>query len=436
MRTQGGLTLLLAILACSAMWLPVFKASAQEIRPYLSFLALYPSEVAQGGEVILEYNLTKKILVGGKILTSPNTLKSVEASLVIPLQFPYNITRVVALDPDFNEIRNVTIEGSSVRVTAEAIAVLSIRAKIVVPLRTLQGDYQIAMRATGIEELPNGTLREFDHSRTATLSVRPWTPEVQLETYPKEFEPPASLSLKITILNVEDAWVIDEQTRELVKRGVRISDANLTIMSTLMSSPLSERIGSIEPGEIKLVSKSLPINPDVHAGRHTLMVLISYSYRGSSATVAITESIRVLKNAYLNLSVEGVPGEIQAGRRFNVTIHVRNDSPWQVSSATLLVSVNGFNQTVHLGSLEPYDRRVVTVRLTAPSPGTYDAVFVLEWMNPYPAEERNASEVVTLEVIPPPQLPLWQLVGVALAAGLVAAVINLVHRRRKGSDKH
>ncbi len=430
------MTLLLVILAGYSMWLPASCVSAQEIGPYLAFLTLYPEEVAQGGEVILEYNLTKKILVGGRILTSPNTLKSVEASLLVPLHFPYNITRVVALDPDFNEIENVTIEGSSVRVAAEAIAVLSIRARLVIPLQTLRGDYQISVRATGVEELPNGSLRAFDHSRTATLSVKPWTPQFKLEVHPKEFEPPATLSLKLTILNVEDAWIVDEQSGRPTKRGVDITEANLTVMSTLMSSPLSESLGSIGPGEIKLVSKSLLINSDVGAGRHTIMVLVSYTYEGSSAVAALTESVRVVKNAYLNLSVEGPSEEVQAGRKFNVTVRIRNDSPWQVSSATLLVSLNGLNQSVHVGSLEPYERRELTVRLTAPSPGSYEATFMLKWMNPYPAEERNVTEVVQIEVAPPPQLSVWQLVGVALAAGLVAAVVKLVGWRRKGSAKH
>ncbi len=431
MRVRGALLIAITVLAPLALPL-AGPAAAQRIRPYLPVLWVYPESVRQGGEAVVEYNLSKSVLVGGGTIRSTNILKSAEISLMIPINMPYNITRVVALDPDFNEITNVSVEGSTVRVSAQKIGVVSIRARVVVPLSTPPGDYTIYVRAQAQEETPNGTLITVDHSREVKLSVIPWGPQLTLEVQPREFEPPGTLTIKLTVANSEEAWELDPETGRLVKTGVPITASNLTIRSTLLNEPVREEVGPIGPSEVKLVSRSFVINPDVQAGRHTLIILYNYRYDAATYAAMLTREVRVVKNSQLSLQAIESPAEIQAGGVLNLTFRVSNDSPWNVSSAVLSVELGDLRREVQLGPLGPYQVETISVDLTAPGPGNYTVRATVTWMNPYPAEELNATVQIPVTVVAPARIPAKTIVAVALAAGIAAAAVRLVGAKKAG----
>ncbi len=431
MRVRGALLIAVTVLAPLALP-PVRPVSAQRIRPYLPVLWVYPESVRQGGEVMVEYNLSKSVLVGGGTVTSTNTLKSAEISLMIPISMPYNITRVVALDPDLNEITNVSVEGSTIRVSAQKIGVVSVRARVIIPLSTPPGDYTIYVKAQALEETPNGTLITVDHSREERLSVAPWGPQVTLEVQPGEFEPPGTLTIKLTIANTEEAWEIDPETGGLVRTSVPITDSNLTIRSTLLSKLVQEEVGPIGPSEVKLVSRSFVINPDVQAGRHTLILLFNYRYDDATYAAMLTREVRIVKNSQLSLQAIDSPSEVQAGGVLNLTLRVSNDSPWNVSSAVLSVELGDLRREVQMGPLGPYQVEVVSVTLTAPEPGNYTVRATVTWVNPYPAEELNATVQIPVTVVAQARVPAKTIVAVALAAGMVAAAVRLVGAKKAG----
>ncbi len=432
MRVRGAL--LIAITVVAPLALPTVKpVAAQEVRPYLPVLWVYPEVVRQGGEVIVEYNLSKSVLVGGgTIRSTTNILKSAEISLMIPINMPYNITRVVALDPDFNEITNVTVEGSTIRVSAQKIGVVSVRARVIIPLSTSPGDYTVYVRAQAEEETPNGTLITVDHSRTAKISVTPWGPQLTLEVQPREFEPPGTLTLKLTVANSEEAWRIDPETGRLVKANVEITDSNLTIRSTLLDEPVRERVGPIGPSEVKLVSRSFVVNPDVQAGRHTVILLFNYRYDDTTYAAMLTREVRVVKNAQLSLQPIESPTEAPAGGTLNLTFRVSNDSPWNVSSALLRVELGELKREIQIGSLDPYEVEIVSVVLTAPEPGNYTAQATITWMNPYPAKELNVTVEIPVTVTAPAKIPVKTVVAVALAVGVAAAAVRLIGAKKAG----
>ncbi|MDK2463768.1 MAG: hypothetical protein QI223_03210 [Candidatus Korarchaeota archaeon] len=431
MRVRGALLIAITVLAPLAQPL-AGQAAARQVRPYLPVLWVYPEIVRQGGEVLVEYNLSRSVLVGGGTIRSTNILKSAEVSLMIPINLPYNITRVVALDPDFNNITNVSVEGSTIRVSAQKIGVVSVRARVVIPLSTPPGDYTIYVRAQALEETPNGTLITVDHSREAKLSVTPWGPQLTLEVQPRQLEPPGTLTIKLTIANSEEAWELDPRTGRLVRTSVPITDSNLTISSTLLGEPVRDEVGPIGPSEVKLVSRSFEINPDVPAGRHTLILLFNYRCDDSTYAAMLTREVRIVKNSQLSLRAIESPAEVQAGGILNLTFRVSNDSPWNVSSAVLSVELGDLRREVQMGPLGPYQVETVSVALAAPGPGNYTVRATITWMNPYPAEELNATVQIPVTVVAPARIPAKTIVAAALAAGIVAAAVRLVGAKKAG----
>jgi len=430
MRVRGAL--LIAVTVAALLTSVAGPVAAQEVRPYLPVLWAYPEAVRQGGEFVVEYNLSKSVLIGGGTLRSTNTMKSAEVSLMIPLNMPYNITRVAVLDPDFNPITNATVEGSTIRVSAQKIGVISVRARVIVPLSVAPGDYTIYVRAKAEEEIPNGTIIDVDHSRSVKVSVVSWAPRVTLEVQPREIEPPGTLTVRLTIANVEDAWILDPETGLLSRRGLRLTGCNLTIRSTLLEEPIVESVGSVGPSEVKLVSRSFMIGSDIQAGRHTLILILRYSYDGSSSAAALTKEVRVVKNAQLSIQPVGDGLEAVSGGQLNLTLRVSNDSPWNVSSVSLSVALGDQRREVEIGPLRSYEARVVSVIMQAPEPGNYTARATATWVNPYPAVEMNSTVEVPVRVNPSAGVSARLVVAAALAVGVAAAAVRLIGSKKAG----